>query len=446
MRRPTIHYWLPAIYSDSMRFDPEYVSHVLNDNFEDAKTLFLAPLMAIHYAHLVMLADRGIIRRRRAHALREALDSISVSDIRRTPYDGTCEDLFFYVERLLVVRVRRGDRRPPAHRAQPQRHRHDDVPDAAAGVHPGARRGDARAARGAAATSPSSHRETLFAAHTHTQPAQPTTIAHYLLARHRAAGARRAPAAGRLRLAPIAVPARRLRDHRHRFSDRSAADQRRCSASTGRPATPTAASRRSTTCSRACRRRASCSPASGASCRICCSGARWSSATCGWPTASCSRAASCRRSATRWRSSTRARSPARRSARRRRSRSAVHNTPFGDIVDTEDDLQPLVASMFRDAVRAVTLVGAAMRGGRVRRRAARGARRRRGHHVDRAGGSSGAHPRRCRSRPPTPSPRRLLQAQRERPDAPLGAALAAVSGDLLGVPAAVLGRADRRRS
>src|SRR5204863_2311296 len=25
------------------------------------------------------------------------------------------------------------------------------------------------------------HRETLFAAHTHTQPAQPTTIAHYLL-------------------------------------------------------------------------------------------------------------------------------------------------------------------------------------------------------------------------------------------------------------------------
>ena len=43
-----------------MRFDPEYVSHVLNENFEDAKTLFLAPLIALHYAHLVMLADRGI--------------------------------------------------------------------------------------------------------------------------------------------------------------------------------------------------------------------------------------------------------------------------------------------------------------------------------------------------------------------------------------------------
>src|SRR5439155_11158885 len=41
--------------------------------------------------------------------------------------------------------------------------------------------------------------------------------------------------------------------------------------------------------------------------------------------------------------------------------TSVHNTPFGDIVDTEDDLQPLVFSMFRDATRAVKLIAAAMR-------------------------------------------------------------------------------------
>jgi argininosuccinate lyase len=40
---------------------------------------------------------------------------------------------------------------------------------------------------------------------------------------------------------------------------------------------------------------------------------------------------------------------------------SVHNTPFGDIVDTEDDLQPLVTSMFKDATRAVRLVAAAMK-------------------------------------------------------------------------------------
>jgi argininosuccinate lyase len=46
--------------------------------------------------------------------------------------------------------------------------------------------------------------------------------------------------------------------------------------------------------------------------------------------------------------------------------TAVHNTPFGDIVDTEDDLQPLVFAMFRDATRAVKLVANSMR--RVSRR------------------------------------------------------------------------------
>jgi argininosuccinate lyase len=53
----------------------------------------------------------------------------------------------------------------------------------------------------------------------------------------------------------------------------------------------------------------------------------------------------------------------------------AHNTPFGDIVDTEDDLQPLVASMFRDATRMITLVAAALEGAEfdVERLAARAA-------------------------------------------------------------------------
>jgi argininosuccinate lyase len=40
--------------------------------------------------------------------------------------------------------------------------------------------------------------------------------------------------------------------------------------------------------------------------------------------------------------------------------TTVHNTPFGDIVDTEDDLQPLVFSTFRDSTRTVKLVAAAL--------------------------------------------------------------------------------------
>src|SRR5438094_10411828 len=86
-----------------MRFAPEYVTSVLNDNFEDAKELFLSPLMAIHYAHLVMLTAQGIVSADDAHTIREALDSVSQDAVRQAAYDGTCEDLFFYIERLVAA-------------------------------------------------------------------------------------------------------------------------------------------------------------------------------------------------------------------------------------------------------------------------------------------------------------------------------------------------------
>ena len=121
-----------------MTFDPQYIDHVLSENFEDAKALFLSPLLSINYAHLVMLADTAIVSADEAHALREALDAISVTDVRATPYNDTCEDLFFHIERLIERALRRGHGRAPPHRAQPQRHRHDDVPAAPAGIHPDA--------------------------------------------------------------------------------------------------------------------------------------------------------------------------------------------------------------------------------------------------------------------------------------------------------------------
>src|SRR4051812_33692885 len=85
-----------------MRFAPEYVTYVLNENFEDAKALFLSPLMAIHYAHLAMLASQRIVSAGDAHRLRLALDSVSQAEVRRKTYDGACEDLFFYVEQLII--------------------------------------------------------------------------------------------------------------------------------------------------------------------------------------------------------------------------------------------------------------------------------------------------------------------------------------------------------
>src|SRR3954468_3731533 len=164
-----------------MRFAPEYVTHVLNENFEDAKALFLSPLMAIHYAHLVMLAAQGIVSRADAHAIRAALDDISEADVQRVAYDGTYEDLFFYIERL-VIQACGEDVAGRLHTARSRndidmtmyrmRQREFILALVAAALD----------LRNGLLDLADRHRDTIFAAHTHTQRAQPTTIAHYLLA------------------------------------------------------------------------------------------------------------------------------------------------------------------------------------------------------------------------------------------------------------------------
>jgi argininosuccinate lyase len=162
-----------------MPFAPEYVRTVLNDNFEDAKALFLDPLIAIHGAHLVMLAEQGIVAADDARRIRDAVTAVCCDTVRRTPYDGSCEDLFFFVERLIAERA--GD---VAGRLHTARSRNDidmtmyrmrqrgfvlDLLDATLAL---------RSTLGGIAAA---HLETVFPAHTHTQRAQPTTLAHYLL-------------------------------------------------------------------------------------------------------------------------------------------------------------------------------------------------------------------------------------------------------------------------
>ncbi len=162
-------------------FSPEYIRLVLNENFEDAKALLLDPLLAIHRAHLVMLAERDIVSAADARSLRQALDAVDPAAVRQVPYDGVCEDLYFYVDGL-IARTAGAELAGRLHTA---RSRNDidmtmyrmrlrqallDVADSVLTL------------RRALLEVALRHRETIFPAHTHTQPAQPTTLAHYLLA------------------------------------------------------------------------------------------------------------------------------------------------------------------------------------------------------------------------------------------------------------------------
>ena len=164
-----------------MKFAPEYVTYVLNENFEDAKALLLSPMMAINYAHLVMLAAQGIVSAEDAHALRAALDGVSQDEVRQVSYDGTYEDLFFYIEHLVIQAC--GD--DVAGRLHTARSRNDiDMTmyrmyqrELVLGLLAGT-----FALRRSLLDLIDRHRETVLVLHTHTQRAQPSTVAHYLLA------------------------------------------------------------------------------------------------------------------------------------------------------------------------------------------------------------------------------------------------------------------------
>ena len=160
---------------------PNYSANVLTDVFEDAKRLFLDYMIEVDYAHTVMLAEQGIITRVEALSLLVALDGLDRDSLRTSRYDGRCEDLFFYIESLITAAC--GE--DVAGRLHTARSRNDiDVT-----IYRMRLREDAliliRAAlnlRREMLNIVERHHESLMPAYTHTQPAQPTTLSHYMLA------------------------------------------------------------------------------------------------------------------------------------------------------------------------------------------------------------------------------------------------------------------------
>jgi argininosuccinate lyase len=160
---------------------PVYSETVLAPNFEHAKKHLLEALIDIHYAHTRMLAKQRIVTEAEERILIAALDGLDRERIAKTGYDGSYEDLFYFVEGMLEEACGR-DIAGKMHTA---RSRNDiaitlyrmtarrDLLTTAQGV---------AGLRGVLLSLAAKHLETVMPAHTHTQPAQPTTLGHYLLA------------------------------------------------------------------------------------------------------------------------------------------------------------------------------------------------------------------------------------------------------------------------
>jgi argininosuccinate lyase len=340
-----------------MKFAPEYVKHVLNENFEDAKELLLSPLMAINYAHLVMLAEQGIIPASDARALRDALNGISLAQVREVLYDGTYEDLFFYIERL----IDKACGEDTAGRLHTARSRND----LAMTMYRMRQRefiaslGEATLdLRQALVALAERHTETIYGAHTHTQPAQPTTIAHYLLAiieQLERDTVRLGAAFESTNLNPLGACA--ITGTGFPIDRRRTSDLLGFNGPTGNTYGSIA------TVDYLLESVSATSVLIVGLGRVTQDLLLWCTMEFGYLRLSDGfvQGSSIMPQKRNPVALEHARAIGSKAVGQAQAIvTTVHNTPFGDIVDTEDDLQPLVAAMFRDACRMVTLVAAAL--------------------------------------------------------------------------------------
>jgi argininosuccinate lyase len=289
--------------------------------------------------------------------LREALDRVSQDEIRHVTYDGTYEDLFCYVERLVIQSA--GD--DVAGRLHTARSR-NDIDMTMYRMRQRALVLGLLAAtfvlRRSLLDLVDRHRDTILAAHTHTQRAQPTTVAHYLLAvveQLERDATRLKGAFARTNCNPLGACA---------ITGTGFPIDRRLTAELLGFSGPTCNTYGSiATVDYLLESTSAATVLLTGHGRFVQDMLLWSTAEFGYlrlgdgyvqgssimpqkrnPVALEHARAICSKAL----------------GQAQAIVLTAHNTPFGDIVDTEDDLQPLVFAMFRDATRAVRLVAAAM--------------------------------------------------------------------------------------
>jgi argininosuccinate lyase len=159
-----------------------YREVILAPAYENARRNLLPAMLAANKAHLIMLVERDLIPRQDANAVMRAIAGLDVARLQASSYTGEFEDLFFQVENLIA----------------------ESAGEAAGNLHLARSRNDLgvamyrmvlrdkllRAERSLLELQDvllavaNEHRQTVMSAHTHTQQAQPTTLAHYLVAVH----------------------------------------------------------------------------------------------------------------------------------------------------------------------------------------------------------------------------------------------------------------------
>ncbi|MGE6257126.1 argininosuccinate lyase [Heyndrickxia sporothermodurans] len=158
-----------------------YVEELLKPVFNDQRDYLFHVMFDIHRAHVIMLAEQEIISVEEANVMLNGINKVAQTDTNSLCYQPQFEDLFFMMEAKIG----------------------EEIGNELAGkIHIGRSRNDMGVAMyrlvlrnhllitlqnayqlsEALLFQSEQHMDTLMTGYTHTQPAQPTTLGHYLLA------------------------------------------------------------------------------------------------------------------------------------------------------------------------------------------------------------------------------------------------------------------------
>ncbi len=159
--------------------DPTYRDTVLAPLFEGVKRHYAADMGALNQAHLIMLAETGILKQAEARQIAGALRQIDAEvDIEALSYTGEHEDYFFLVEAEL--RNRLGDLGGALHTARSRNDMDHTLFKMALRTRADRMLSQVQQLATALTDKAEAEASTLIVAYTHGQPAQPSTFGHYL--------------------------------------------------------------------------------------------------------------------------------------------------------------------------------------------------------------------------------------------------------------------------
>jgi argininosuccinate lyase len=158
---------------------PVYQRHVLLPAYRDAQRYYYTHMLAANRAHVVMLARQAIITPENAAALLTSLAQVEQEGLEKLAYVPGVEDLFFAMEGRLIELAGADF----GGNLQLARSRNDlGYALTRMALRPGllALGEQLNNLRAAMLEFAGKHLDTVMPGYTHTQPAQPTTLAHYL--------------------------------------------------------------------------------------------------------------------------------------------------------------------------------------------------------------------------------------------------------------------------